>query len=460
MKSWKKQLNDEFDSVAPELDNGVLAAPIITCPEEQTQTQITGNQLIRNKKVLFGASAAGILAILFVLLAVLGVFAKTPASNGFIFTLEINPATAFIVNANGKVEHVTALNEDADILLSDEELLAKLKNISVEEAIVIYTDNAARLGFLDLSQEQNAVRLSVNEQTDDTLLKSTAENLRGYFKQKGIFAAVIEKKATLSEMCNQAKIEEQSDITNLISALKNISVFYEQRIPDDANAEDVKELYDKYITSSQTLDYIRDELLNNIDGILSDYLLLSKIKVCNHNIKWHRDNPKFLADYWRVIEIENQTHTSEFKQLLTEMEELLTEYKTTFGVSIDSYDNLLLCYDVYSSFTDMDFSLLFSQLTLNDLLDSIEKYVGILKNIGANTSVINSLLQAPETVREYCEQLQSNLDALREWKASANSELYNKKREQISDDDYSLFLSNLIQKYGSLDNFWEETKKS
>lgn len=457
MKSWKKQLNNEFNTVAPELDNRVLSAPIITATDEQIQTQAVGNQLIQNKKVLIGGSAAvGIIALIFALLAIFGVFTNTPVVNGFVFTLEINPATAFITDENGKVEHAVALNEDADILLSDEELLNSIKNTTIDQAIIIYTDSAAKLGFLDLEQEQNAVRLSVNEQTDGTLLQNTAESLREYFKQKGIFAAVIEKNSALSELCSQAGIEEQTDITSLISSLKSISVFYEQRIPDDADAEHLKELYDKYIASSQTLEYIRDELLDNIDKILSNYLLLSKIKVCNHNIIWHRDNPQFLADYWRIIEKGEQTYTQEFAQLIREMEELLTEYQTVFGISINSYSDLILSEDVYSSFADIDFSLMFSQLTINDLLDSIEKYIGMLKNIGADTSVIDSLLHVPETIQEYCEQLQSNLDALREWKTQNFSEIYNKTREQISDSDYQRFLSNLTQKYGSLDNFWKE----
>lgn len=457
MKSWKKRLISEFDASTPDLKNDVLNAPIVTANTETAY--INGNVLAKRKiGVISLLSVAIVLLLLFSFLWIFGVFGSNSNFNRFAFSLEINPAVSFVTDENGIVKNVTALNEDADVILSDENVLSKLKNVTLSKAVVTYTDCAAKLGYLDVTSEKTAVRLSSSTETNGNLLKNASNELQTYFKTNGIFAVVVEDVISVNELSDRLGLKSTSNLLELTNSLENLSTLYEERVDTNADEENLKNLYDKYIVNSQMLEYIQSELLKNVTTIVSNSQMLLQIKLCNYNIMFHEDNPlhPLPADYWVVTKYSDASYNGEFAELMLEMTNLLAEYENKFGITIDSFTDLSSAYDVYSILSDIDFEELFQSLTLTDFKTSAEKYVGMLKNIGFNVTYIESLLSIPKTVQEYLTQLQISLKQTLNFRAEQYKNVYEQKRNQISDSEYSSFISELTQEYGSLKNFWNK----
>jgi hypothetical protein len=116
---------------------------------------------------------------------------QTPSSpsQAYAFSLEINPKVMFSVDGNDKITNVVALNEDADVVLSGDNVIASIKGKQAGEGAKIFVDYCAQLGYLDVSS-QGAVKLT---SVGDTNIKSSLED---YFRQKGAFFAVVEEKTS------------------------------------------------------------------------------------------------------------------------------------------------------------------------------------------------------------------------------------------------------------------------
>ncbi len=458
MKSWKKQLNKEFDAAAPALKNAVLDAPIITAQDEETNVQ-NGNVLAKRKIALFASCGAVVILIaVFVILAILGVFDQKPVIERFVFSLEINPAVCFVTDKDGNVKSVNALNEDADVILSDDGTLTKLKNVPLSEAVVTYTDCAARLGYLDLSATENAVRLSSSTETDKALLERTSDSLRSYFKTNGIFAVVVEDAVAVNELSKRLGVSGTSDLSELTNSLENLSVRYGERIETNASAEKLQSYYETHIIGSQTLEYVQGELLGNVEKIISNAQMLSQMGTCSYNIMMHKDNPfnPIPADYWTIKKFPNADYGAEFAAAMDEMSGLLTEYENKFGVHIDSISDLTSAVEAYSSLSGIDFEELFSSLTVDDFKTSAEKYVAMLKNIGNDITALESLLSVPQTAQEYFAQLQTALKQLYDSRTEQYKDIYGQARAEISDTEYNDYVNDVIKEYGSIENFWNK----
>ena len=140
------------------------------------------------------------LVVVFASLALAGVFGGAKNNETYIFALEINPGVSFVTNAEGEVLGVNALNADSDVVLSDKSTLDAIKGKPLTDAVVAYTDAAARLGYIDLNGSAGAVRVSGSGDGEKALLASAAESLRGYFKAKGAYVVVAEELIGVDEM--------------------------------------------------------------------------------------------------------------------------------------------------------------------------------------------------------------------------------------------------------------------
>lgn len=457
MRSWKKRLNDEFDNAAPALERAVLDAPIATARNAESDVT-TGAVLARRRLVPFvSVGVFAVLAAVFGFLGIFGVFSPRRAADRYVFSLEINPAVSFVTDGDGKVLRVNALNGDADVVLSDAGVSEKLNGAPLSEAVVTYTDGAAKLGYIDLTKTENAVRLSTGRGTDGGLLESTADALRGYFKANGIFAAVIEDALDASELCARLGVDGASDISELARALDNTPVRYGERAAAGATAEELKSLYETHIVGTQMLECVRGELLDNIDDIISNARLLSQMGVCNYKIMMHRDNPfsPIPVDYWTLKGYPDAEYGEEFAALMAEMDSLSAEYNSKFGVSIGGISDFTTATDVYSSLSGIDLEELFRSLTADDFMTSAAKFVGMLKNIGSDVAELEKLLAVPQTTEEYFAQLRTTLARLSASRAAHYKDIYEQQRTALTEAEYDAFVEELVREYGSLENFWD-----
>lgn len=463
MKSWKKRLNEEFEAAVPALSREVLNAPVQSVKEEEKPRAKKISPL--KKRLFFGSGfAAAALAIVFTVLGVIGVFAPpaAPKLAGGVYTLEINPAVVFVTAENGKVLSVKSLNEDADVVLSDEKTRDKLINAPISEAVVAYTDAVVKAGYIDITKRENAVKLSYVEWVDEDRLNSVTESLQDYFKQKGVYAAIVEKFLTKRELCEKVGVAVTNKTDELIDELEGLSAFFADRSVKNATTEELQNLYNEYIVGKSTLEYVKKELISRISDIAEGALLLKEIGVCNAKIFTSIYNPGFIIhyDYWGIKNTPNLTYNEEFAALIKEMDGLIDEYEQKFGKKIATTDEYNAVRDAFSAFQDVNIKDFLTSLTVADFRKSLGEYITVLKNIGYDTSALETIINAPQTAEEYIGQLRviTRQTLLSREKGFEN--VYSAPREQISATDYDDYISEITAKYGSLENFWENLKNS
>lgn len=463
MKSWKKRLNEEFEAAVPALSREVLNAPVQSVKEEEKPRAKKISPL--KKRLFFGSGfAAAALAIVFTVLGVTGVFAPpaAPKLAGGVYTLEINPAVVFVTAENGKVLSVKSLNEDADVVLSDEKTRDKLINAPINEAVVAYTDAVVKAGYIDITKRENAVKLSYVEWVDEDRLNSVTESLQDYFKQKGVYAAIVEKFLTKRELCEKVGVAVTNKTDELLDELEGLSAFFADRSVKNASTEELQNLYNEYIVGKSTLEYVKKELISRVSDIAEGALLLKEIGVCNAKIFTSIYNPGFIPhyNYWEIKNTPNLTYGEEFAALIKEMDGLIDEYEQKFGKKIATFGEYDAVCDAFSAFPDVNIKEFLTSLTVAKFRSSLGKYITVLKNIGYDTSALEAIINAPQTAEEYFGQLRvvTRQTLLSREKGFEN--VYSAPREQISATDYDDYISEIIAKYGSLENFWENLKNS
>ena len=454
MKSWKKQLNSEFEKAVPALKEEVKNAPIANA--ESYETESRGGVATLKRKVGIG-SAFTLVVIAFVLavLGFAGVFNKgmTGNSGGNIFVLEINPSVAFITDEKGNVKSVKSLNEDADVLLSGENVLSLITDKPLDESIVNYTDTAVKTGYIDLSSHKNAVRLSTTEEADGKLFSSASSSLKNYFKEKGIYSVIVENVFSVNELCTFLEIEITDKLADVTDYLENLSDRFSERVDENATEDILQNLYDQYVMGIKTYELVRDELLDNLDKITDNAKSLNDMVSLNYGIMISKDNPCFPFDFWLVEKYAESDFTQEFSLMMSEMEKSLTEYEKKFGTKIESLSELKSLADVYSSFSDYDFEEEFSNLTWLEFKLSSDKYLSVLENIGFDVENIES---APSTIAEYLQQIKSLAEKHFRSKIEKYKAVYEEVRVKISETDYEDFVNGIIEEFGSLENFWNK----
>lgn len=449
MKSWKKQFKDELKPTVPNLSEKVKYLPIVVNKEENI---INGNTLTK-RRINTSAIFAGIILMLTLgLLAIFGVFKPKQNLEQSVFVYEINPSVVFVTDKDGIVQSVKALNNDADVILSDETEVNKLKNISLSQAIVVYTDTASKLGFLDLTKSENAVKLTSNNEANTELINTIKSSLKTYFCEKGIFAVIVEEKANLQTLSEKIGIENINSFSNLVENLNLLSNRFGERVNENANEEQLENLYKSYVLGEQFIELVKKDLLSNISQITRNAQMLLNISSLNLQITCHADNPQILANYWDLIEQEHN-YTNEFSTLMSEMQEKLLEYKTTFNKEINSFSDFVSLLNVYSSQDSLIDKI--SNLTSTDFIENISNYVGMLTNIGIDVSSWDKLLNAPKTINEYLEQTQLIIDLLKNNRLENNESIYNENRKEISESEYDNFVAAVEKRYGSLLQYWE-----
>lgn len=464
MKNWKKRLNEEFEAAVPALSREVLDAPAgnVVSDEEKPCEKIRSPF---KKRLFFGSGfVAAALAIVFTVLGVTGVFAPpaAPKLAGGVYTLEINPAVAFVTAENGKVLSVKSLNEDADVVLSDEKTRDKLINAHIHEAVVAYTDAVVKAGYIDITKRENAVKLSYADWVDEDRLNSVTESLQDYFKQKGVYAAIVEKFLTKRELCEKVGVAVTDKTDELFNELEGLSAFFADRSVKNATTEELQNLYNEYIVGKSTLEYVKKELISRISDIAEGALLLKEIGVCNVKIISSIYNPGYIIpyDYWRIKSSPNLTYNEEFAALMKEMDGLVDEYEQKFGKKIATSDEYNAVRDAFSAFQDVNIKDFLTSLTVADFRKSLGEYITVLKNIGYDTSALETIINAPQTAEEYFGQLRVVTRQVLLSREKGFEEVYSAPREQISATDYDDYISEIIAKYGSLEKFWENLKNS
>lgn len=128
-----------------------------------------------------------IVAVIAVFAISLGVILLINDDTAYVF-LEVNPSLQLVVNKNDKVIEINALNEGAELLLSD----LSLKNKDLTALVGLLTDEMIKLGFLS----ENETRLidlntvSAKEARNDRISKTLKKEISQKLEKHNIMAEI------------------------------------------------------------------------------------------------------------------------------------------------------------------------------------------------------------------------------------------------------------------------------
>lgn len=472
MKSWKKRWQEELDSVIPALNEEVKNEPIevrenIAQEETVSPKKPWYTMLFATPRRLASCISGCIVAVviaggsLYFALRPQQPITQTPnddsvppikATAGLI-SIEVNPQAVFSVDENGKVTAVVAANADADVVLS-ENRSAEMQGKTVEEAVEIFVDYTAKLGYLDLS-EPDAVRITACE--EDERLASVGEALKEYFCEKGAYIAVAEETVGIEDFCARTGLVVTETVEMLSESVKNLPDLFFERSAQDKNVEELQTLYREFVSEETIKGMLEKSLNEGVEKVEQRKADVEAIDALSNEILAHEDNGILLhnKDYWALME-ETETLTEDLQALCAEMTAKLTAYKEKYGKEIDSRlaitSEKLDCasqewVDIWKGLTEFTMDAFQQHFTL---------FTDSLKALGIDIAWLSELYQSPEDISEYLSRTQLYAEKLFAERAADFREKYEAVRGAVTATDYETYIAGIVAEYGDLSKYWEK----
>ena len=119
-------------------------------------------------------------------------------------TVDINPSVELMVDADNKVVSVTALNDDAAVILQGTAFVGKTSDEAVQAVVQV----AAETGYIakgEVSADENKVEITVSGDTKwaKDLYKDAEKKVNEFFKESGITGVVERAEALKSDALKQ-----------------------------------------------------------------------------------------------------------------------------------------------------------------------------------------------------------------------------------------------------------------
>ena len=202
------------------------------------------------------------------------VFLPRKTSPYAVMELDVNPEVQFVLDTNNKVMHVNYINDDAETLLSDEDL----EGLDVKKATEKFVNLCVEAGFLDVNTTKGRVNVTIyceNLDKLDELSSHLKDTINSYFDENGIIAgAVMNIKTTFEEAYNNIAQNAQNfadmtqqEILSLIDEtsndLKDISITLRTELFDFINELKENPLFQDMPSLEETIDNLKAELENS-----------------------------------------------------------------------------------------------------------------------------------------------------------------------------------------------------
>ena len=292
--NWKNKWKKELNSVVPKLSDTVLNTP--------TEKVEIKSERVKSRRKFISFGALSFAAVLVLTLVVGFYLLQPPTVPETVFAVEINPAAAFVLDKNDKVKSVTAINSDADVILSSEENLNEIIGKSANQAVEKFVDIAAKYGYIDLS-DFAAVRITSCGAKNFESLRASVER---FLSGKGIPSVVFTQKVEEIEFCDIIGIEKEQGV-KLVDTVKNSPVLYAERAAAEKELNELKYEYKNYIENlikdfNEEVPSVIDLIallktqLTLIDNIISNEDYLNVIKGGKGIEQKIREN-KYSSDY-------------------------------------------------------------------------------------------------------------------------------------------------------------------
>jgi hypothetical protein len=358
----------------------------------------------------------------------------------------------FTVDENGTVTAVVAGNEDADVILSSKNRKNQMEGKPIADAMEVFVDYAARLGYLDL-QSGDMIRLSVCDEAGMEQL--VYDRLTAYFRKKGLYVAVLTEKVSAQSFCERIGGISASALNQIVKSFETLPVLYTERKAEEKTVTELQTIYLE--------EHPKEELKTTVEGLLSDVLAwitereqsLQEIDDLNTQIKEHEENPAFLfKDYWSVKDFQDESEfTLRFSFLMQAMQVLIEEHEQTYAVKIASeFDLKALQLEASSEFLHQLTELL-ADFSMEVFNGSTEFLSMALRLMGVDVD-LDALCEAPTTKADYVEKAKQHNEIRYRSLRTQGRVAYEEERTALTEEEYENFIRSIYEEYGSLEGYW------
>ena len=194
------------------------------------------------------------------------------AQSMYYVSMRINPEIELVVNEEGTVVAVNAINEDGETVLCKLELVG----LSVEAAGEAFTAMATELGFIDVNTEEANVYIMAdgeNEEFIKDLEDKITEKINGFFDKKGIYGKVSPELAEKLEEFEVLAVEWNVSLKDARMISRILELYPELTVEEilDLDFEDWIELIKEDCHKNGLPAHMRDEYKEAVEAIKGEY---------------------------------------------------------------------------------------------------------------------------------------------------------------------------------------------
>ncbi|MDD2493129.1 MAG: hypothetical protein PHY83_04230, partial [Bacilli bacterium] len=233
-------------------------------------------------------------------------------------TLKINPSIDFVVNEEDEVEEVIPTNEDAEVVVSELDLVS----MPITEAIDAYVEAVTETGYLDPEEVDNEVIVEVvtgDEEETEEYGSTIRERINRYFQNNGIFGVAVME--NLDEYL--AKAEELGiNVDELpLGKVKAIVVALDAN-PDldvtelvEMSVGDIIKLISNRAKENDVNAALKDEFKLAQEELMAKYARLFELRTLISELETQIENHTGTEDELAVLQANLQTLQDEFDSL-------------------------------------------------------------------------------------------------------------------------------------------------
>ena len=299
-------------------------------------------------------------------------------------SLSINPEVEFTATDN-IINSVNPVNEDAEILLSDINLIG----MSVEAGAALFVELATESGYIDSDSETNAVTIDAVTEDNEEVLENSIENeITEYLDEEDITCSI-----------NRENFEEyQAEATALGISVQKLRLIYRAI---DINPElTVDELKD--LKTSELVHLVKGQMKQYNFGVLKEDFFAAKAQI--------RENYANMFALQAEIAAMNEELTA-----FEGTEEAKLALQNIIEAKVASYNELKAAYDTEIEALRTEFQAQY-QLAKQEFKQAKQSLKELRQNKGQNGS---SYSENRQTVKEDCSQ---NIENLKQQYKNQNSQ--------------------------------------
>ncbi|MBQ3115510.1 MAG: hypothetical protein IJC07_00605 [Clostridia bacterium] len=257
MGKLKRRWEKELDQMTYSLDREFVKK------ENSSKAVEKSKPFYKRKKFISIGSLS--FALTLILTFVLTFSFTQPKKHESAFVVEINPAVVFVLNEEGEVSSLVAINSDADVIVSLDETKEDVIGKSAPDALKNYVDLVMQYGFID-KESGATVRISTDDKGLD--LDGFCNAIEDFLCEKGIMNVVFGKNLSTDEFCDLIGVEK-GDGTSIVQKIAKMPTLYAEKIAKEQDVEVLREEYFQTMIKSVVAEYVisiidRDPILQEI----------------------------------------------------------------------------------------------------------------------------------------------------------------------------------------------------